>query len=63
MRGSSLPQSLFLSFTQTIAGSVRAVYFLNEAVKLKALRVSDSRIEARLPKKFLKDKANFLQPG
>ena len=28
--------------TQSIAGNILAMYFLNEAVKLKALRVSDS---------------------
>lgn len=42
MRGSSLLTKPLPFTTQSIAGSVPAVYFLNEAVKLKALRVSDS---------------------
>lgn len=42
MRGSSLLTKPAPFTTQSIAGSVLAIYFLNEAEKLKALCVSDS---------------------
>ena len=41
MRGSSLLTKPVPFTTQSIAGSILVIYFLNEAEKLKVLRVSD----------------------